>query len=115
MIKIKNLRSAQPKNPYDVKVDRSNKVLGNCFHMDDESQREEVCVKYIKWFHDKIISCDPYFRHELNRLVTLYRIHGKLNLFCWCAPKRCHAETIRNHIINKLGSSYKEKKSKKLC
>ncbi len=35
---------------------------------------------------------------ELVRLLSLYKVHGKLELFCWCTPKRCHAETIQLYL-----------------
>ena len=41
---------------------------------------------------------------ELVRLLSLYQVHGKLELFCWCTPKRCHAESI----IKILTEMYKE-------
>ncbi len=39
---------------------------------------------------------------ELSVLQTLYQEHGKLRLFCWCSPKKCHAETIRDYILNEV-------------
>jgi len=35
---------------------------------------------------------------ELARLRALFKRHGKLVLVCWCAPKRCHAEAIREFL-----------------
>ena len=32
---------------------------------------------------------------ELDRLRALHEKHGKLTLVCWCAPKPCHAEVIK--------------------
>lgn len=100
MISIKNLRNGHAVNPWDVKVDRSNKVLGNNFYMSNESQRDIVCDKYDAWLCDNIRN--TAIRNELNRLWLLHRTYGKLNLWCWCAPKRCHAESIRNILNNVL-------------
>jgi hypothetical protein len=36
--------------------------------------------------------------NELKRLIDIYKKHGRLRLFCWCAPKKCHAETIKELI-----------------
>jgi len=98
MIAIKNLKAGKPKNPWDVKVDRSSS-LGNPFYMGSESQRDEVCDKYVTWFES---NKSPAFHLELKRLRELYVEHGQLNLFCWCAPKRCHAETIRQYLLGNL-------------
>lgn len=103
MITIKNLRREKPTNPWDVKVDRSS-ILGNPFVMKGESQRDSVCELYEKEFMRKLSNTytndksDNGFSRELDRLCGLYKEYGKLNLFCWCAPKRCHAETIKKHI-----------------
>ena len=96
MIQIKNLKAGKPENPWDVKVDRSS-VLGNPFYMKSESHRDEVCENYAEWFK---ANKSPTFYLELKRLCELYKEHGKLNLYCWCAPKRCHAETIRQHLLS---------------
>jgi hypothetical protein len=102
MIKIKNLRNSKPSEPWDVKVDRSS-ILGNPYLMLNESERESVCAKYEKWFLDIVTSETTNekrkeFKAELQRLRTIYKKYGKLNLFCWCAPKKCHAETIRQWV-----------------
>ena len=100
MITIKNLRNEKPQHPWDVRVDRAS-VLGNPYKMEKESQRDEVCDKYKEYFLQRINEEPDAFSKELDRLVELYKEHGKLNLFCWCAPKRCHAETI-SHTIHIL-------------
>lgn len=100
MITIHNLRNEKPHHPQDVRVDRSSSVLGNPFFMIDESHREEVCDKYDDWFEqatENPLSVD--IQTELKRLSNLYKEYGQLRLFCWCAPKRCHAETIRHWIL----------------
>ncbi len=40
---------------------------------------------------------------ELDRLTELVR-KGPLVLVCWCAPKLCHAEVIRDCIMEQLKS-----------
>ena len=99
MIEIKNLHNIKPNEPYDVRVSRKS-VLGNKFYMEDESQRNEVCDKYKDWFDKESMNpMNTQVQTELKRLETLYIKHGKLRLFCWCSPKRCHAETIRDYLI----------------
>ena len=95
MIKIKNLRKNQPSKDYDIRVDRSS-PLGNPFYMEAESKRDKVCDEYHIWFYEnkhKIV-----FHQELFRIGEIYKKFGKLNLFCWCNPKRCHAETIKQYL-----------------
>ena len=97
-IEICNLRFNKCVEPYDVKVDRSS-ILGNPFFMSDETKRDEVCDKYEKYF-DKRFGSDNAFRREVYRLISIYNRYGKLRLFCWCYPKRCHSAYIRQVIEN---------------
>jgi len=72
--------------------------LGNPFPMRDESQRDEVCEQYDAWFQAKVEAQDPAVMGELRRLWRVWKRDGALNLVCWCAPKRCHCETIKQFL-----------------
>jgi len=96
MIMIKNLRNEKPQHPWDVKVDRSS-PLGNMFVMRHEEERDEVCEQYEQWFRTLAYEI-PAVCEELARIRAILNEHGKLNLFCWCSPKRCHAETIKRYL-----------------
>lgn len=106
MIEICNLRKQKPKEPYDIKVDRQS-ILGNPFYMKSESERDDVCNKYQMYFEKQFKDCvenniefSNQFINELQKLVEIYKKHQKLRLFCWCSPKRCHAETIRDYVLD---------------
>lgn len=65
-----------------VKVERGTDY-GNPFIMHDESQRDQVCNAF-----------DDYAKWRLTYQPDwLKPLRGK-GLACWCAPKRCHAETL---------------------
>lgn len=96
-IEIKNLRVEAPSAEYQVRVDRMS-VLGNPFYMKHESERDAVCDKYETYFKNKVAHGDYDFIVELRRLYKLAKRYGKLELYCWCAPKRCHAETIKRFL-----------------
>ena len=98
MITIHNLRNEQPKEDYDIRVDRQS-CLGNPFYMQEETKRDEVCNKYADWFKIKVGYKEERIYKELERIQEIYERYGKLRLFCWCAPKRCHAETIRRYLL----------------
>jgi len=99
MIKIKNLREQKPTQDWDIQVDRSS-PLGNPFTMQQLTQadRNKVCDEYAEYFAVKLQQKDTTFMTELNRLIGIYKKFGMLNLFCWCAPQKCHAETIADYI-----------------
>ena len=101
MIDICNLRNCKCVNVFDIKVDRSS-ILGNPFYMKDESKRNEVCDKYEEYFYNKLIYKDDVL-DLLRNMINIYKKYGKLRLFCWCAPKRCHAEVIRDYIYKVIG------------
>lgn len=68
----------------DARVDRMTK-WGNPFAMRHEStqERDRVCDAYERWIKQR-----PQLIEEAKN-----ELRGK-NLACWCAPKRCHAETL---------------------
>lgn len=103
MIQIKNLSKEKPKETWDIKVCRPS-PLGNIYHLKDVNdikERNIVCDLYAKWF---AIQDSKEFLDELSKLIDIFNKYGKLNLFCFCAPKRCHAETIKKYIEERTKS-----------
>ncbi len=103
MIEIMNLRECKPTEPYDVYIDRRSPV-GNPFPMKSELFRNGVCNEYQVYF-DKQMSPEmtdnglyTVFQRYIIGMYHLHEQHGKLRLFCWCAPERCHGETIKKYI-----------------
>lgn len=93
-IELRNLRAEKPKHVWDVKVDRSS-PLGNPF---TEGTRDQQCDRYELWFQTKVVREDYKIVSELWRLLQIYKEYGKLRLFCWCVPNRCHSETIKKEL-----------------
>lgn len=106
MITIYNMRDRKPNKSYDIKVDRSS-ILGSPYYLKSEKDRNNVCNLYHEWFYKNVDAPGNErmtFKKELTRLIDIYLEYNKLNLFCWCAPKRCHAETIKQYIINEASN-----------
>ena len=101
MIEICNLRNERMRFAYDVRVDRAS-VLGNPYYMQNESKRDEVCDKYTIYFKERLLNSNVAIK-ELQRIWKLHKQYGKVRLFCWCAPKRCHAEVIREFLNRYIG------------
>jgi len=62
--------------------------------------RDDNCDAYERWFAEMLAASEkaqPGFFRELRRLGALHH-KGDLVLVCWCAPARCHAETIRRWL-----------------
>ena len=69
------------RNKYDVRIDRTTK-WGNPFRIGPDGDRDEVCDKHEAW-----IQTQPQL------LAALGELKGK-RLGCWCAPLRCHGDTL---------------------
>ena len=97
MIEICNLKSTCIEYAFDYRADRRS-VLGNKFRMYNELDRDKVCDLYEQWFNEQVASGNEVVLNELRYLYKLHQKYGRLRLFCWCAPKRCHCETIRSFL-----------------
>jgi len=93
MIELCNLRRSKPSQPWDVKVDRSS-VLGNPYNT---GTRDFQCDSYRDSFESRVNE-NPAMLQELRRIYQLHKKYGKLRLFCWCTPLRCHSETIKSFL-----------------
>lgn len=68
--------------------------LGNPFVIDVHGDREIVIARYRHWLKTKIEEKDPRVCAEMNRLYRLAK-EGDLHLGCWCAPRACHGDAIK--------------------
>jgi uncharacterized protein YeaO (DUF488 family) len=71
--------------------------LGNPFVMKKEADRDSVCDEYETWFYRQIQNRTPAVIAELERLHALAQTKP-VKLICYCAPKRCHADTIAKFL-----------------
>lgn len=95
MIRVVNLKSYKPvKGEVLIKIDRSNKILGNQFVMKSESERDSVCDKYDAWFNTQVNIKNQVVLNELRRIYKV-ALTSDVALGCWCYPKRCHGLTIK--------------------
>lgn len=97
-IRIKNLMYNQPVEIYDIIVDRTT-VLGNPYHMKSGVSRADVCKLYRQWLKLQIIRKQNIAAYEIERLRAIALHYNKLNLYCWCWPEECHAESIRDALL----------------
>lgn len=70
-------------------------ALGNPFN---EGTRDENCDAYEEWFLEQVKSKEnAQFMAQLREIYVNAK-HGDIALICYCAPKRCHTETIKRFI-----------------
>jgi len=72
--------------------------LGNPFRLENEDQREEVVARYATWLEGELRQGNREITRTLEELYRRLRHRGALTLLCFCAPKRCHAEVIADHL-----------------
>lgn len=80
-----------------IRIDRKTPV-GNPFYMRDESQRDSVCDAYEAYFHSKVTEKKDQQFLDYLRMIYKLALQKPVALACWCAPKRCHGETIKKFI-----------------
>lgn len=108
MIHVHNLRGnvaacSANSDPRHVYVGRSmarqgltGSPLGNPFRLEREEDRQFVLHRYEHSIRERI-SWGGAVTREFTRLCELART-GDLHLYCWCAPKACHADIIKRLI-----------------
>lgn len=71
-------------------------IFGNPFAMKTEADRADVIERYHEWLkymyqHDQLI------HDEIHRLVDM---KDDIILICWCAPKPCHGDVIKEAVLS---------------
>ena len=90
----------------DVYIGRGS-VLGNPFTSRSGKtkakfvcdSREEAIESFRSYLMDNIKK--PEIRNELNRIYRMAK-DGNVNLVCFCKPKACHGDVIKELIESKL-------------
>lgn len=83
-MRIWNMRNGRLPS-HVVRVDRASR-WGNPYVIGRDGGRDEVCDQHEVWLRGEL-ERSPDLQREIARLA------GK-DLGCWCAPLRCHAETL---------------------
>ena len=101
MITVVNIKHFRGQFEYCGRANHSSGLvaspLANPFKLRDEADRERVLARYRRWFYSKVNDGDFAVGDELARLINLAQA-GDLNLGCYCAPKLCHCDIIKEFI-----------------
>ena len=83
-------------NPYTGSKELSKtKALFQC------DSREEAISKYRTYIENKLIEKDPDICNEFNKLYKKAK-NGNINLVCYCKPKDCHGDVIKEIVEKQL-------------
>jgi hypothetical protein len=90
-----------------MSIDRATSI-GNPFEMGtDESKRNLVCDQYEQWFKDEVLTQKNASAWSYLCSLLSLAMDRDIVLMCWCAPKRCHGETIKRWLDEKLANMKK--------
>jgi hypothetical protein len=81
------------------KVGKNLSILGNPYFLESELSRDYVCNQYEKFFKSKLN--DEDFNNALQIIKNDLK-HSNVILGCFCYPRRCHCDTIKNYIEEKI-------------
>lgn len=86
--------------------------LANKYKVKEYGSLEIVLKKYKEWLYIMYISKQGPAYEELIKLVKLHEEGKEIKLACWCKPKRCHGDIIKQVV--EFIVEYKKSKNKKL-
>jgi len=107
LITVINKRNAKYLTKHVCYVGRPSPLgnpLGNPFVLRDESQRELILDKYRHWLDVRLAISDSEQSDEIHKL-SLIAANEDMELVCWCAPKLCHADVIKEKLLQMVGHS----------
>jgi hypothetical protein len=72
--------------------------LANPFNIGSKFTRESSIENYKYWLFNSYKNKTAPSYKELIRLLNLYKENKNLKLVCWCAPKVCHGDIIKQFL-----------------
>ena len=72
--------------------------LGNPFKMTSETQRDWSCDRYEIWFREQLRLDNKDVLRQFLYILTLHKKGENVYLQCYCAPKRCHGDTLKAYL-----------------
>lgn len=100
VIRVVHVSQYDPGNPTHVWVGYAGRYNGGAMTNAPLSPvwmgqpKDEYTGWLLKW-----MLTDDARRAEMLRLYRIWTTHGTLSLACWCAPKACHADVIRDTLL----------------
>ena len=99
-IKVVNKHTYKPVENEVVYYIGRGSPLGNPFCIAEGTNRDQVCDKYETWFKDKLANNDSSVNGKLDEILSSLKTND-IALMCYCEPKRCHGDTIKQYLESK--------------
>jgi hypothetical protein len=105
-VTVIHIRDADLKDPRQVYIGRGNarlprSPLHNPYPLPNEAQREACIARYLLYLRRELKAENAAINAELDRLVALAS-EGPIKLVCYCAPRPCHGDIIKEMIEDEL-------------
>ena len=81
-------------------------ALANPFRITDDQTREIVIQRYGGMLKNAIQKRKPFIIKPLQTLEAHLIENRKIDLVCHCAPEICHADLIKQVLLNKIHNGY---------
>lgn len=91
-ILVRNINGTKSEHWYNV---ARPSLLGNPFVIGKHGDRTEVIAKYKKWLWAQYKQKGRVY-NTLCYLLREAQQHDEISLVCYCYPKQCHAEVIKD-------------------
>ena len=104
MVKI-NVRNKKTWSGDGIYVGRPS-PLSNPYKLTDESEREMILQRYGAMLKNAIMKRDSRIITALHNIEHYLQEKGECNLICYCSPKPCHADIIKQVLLNKFHTNY---------
>lgn len=92
---------------------RQGSILANPFIIGRDGTREEIIEKYRRWLWSEYKK-NGSVKQELVAIAERVKNGEKVKLVCWCHPKKCHGDVIKNCISWMLKDTIKLDRSPRL-
>ena len=88
-----------------IYIGRANKYYGlresplsNKFRTNLSYNLTDVLQLYKSWLYTNFIKGEGEVYEEIMRLITLVKEGKEINIACWCKPKQCHGDIIKEFV-----------------
>jgi len=107
MINIVN-KKTHKSTSFDYYIARPN-IIGNPFSHKKSiyaeyyvENRDNAIDNYREWLKYQLSENNIDIITELKNIQDFYKKNNNINLVCWCSPKRCHGEVIKDFLNGDL-------------
>lgn len=77
-------------------------ALGNPYLMQKPEERAMVISGFEQYLLEEVDNEGSAAKAAFERIVEACRLYEHVELACWCAPRKCHADVIRSLVLEQL-------------